>query len=129
MKISFLTLLFVAFSNIFFLSDVSDDIAVAIRSGNAKEISKHFSDNIDLKILDKEDIYSKAQSELIIKDFFIKHPVKTFTIVHKSASKNDAQYAIGLLETSNGKFRIYFLLKKNADKLLIQQFRIESENE
>lgn len=128
MKIYILTFLFAAFSNIF-IADISEDIAVAIRSGNAKEISKYFGDNIDLKILDKEEVYSKAQSELIIKDFFTKHPVKSFTLVHKSASKSDAQYAIGLLETSNGKFRIYFLLKKNADKLFIQQFRIESENE
>ena len=30
--------------------DVADDIALAIKAGNAKELSKHFSANIDLNI-------------------------------------------------------------------------------
>ena len=110
-------------------NDISDDIASAVRTGNSKELSKYFTDNIELKILDVEEIYSKAQAELIIKEFFSKHPVKSYTVAHKSAAKNESLFAIGTLETTNGKFRIYFLLKKTADKSLIQQFRIETENE
>jgi hypothetical protein len=110
-------------------SDIPEEIVNAIKSGNAGEISKYFSDNVDLKILDKEDVYSKSQAELIIKDFFAKHPVKNFNVIHKSASKNDSQYTIGSLETGNGKFRIYFLLKKVMDKTQVAQFRIEPDTE
>lgn len=108
-----------------------DEVADAIKTGDAGAISKHFSDNIDLKILDREDVYSKAQAELIIKDFFAKHSVKSFTLIHKSApSKGDnTQYSIGSLETYNGKFRVYFLLKKNVFKVMVSQLRIEAENE
>ena len=109
-------------------SDLNEDISNAIKSGNSKAIAAYFADNVDLKILTQEDVYSKSQAELIIKDFFSKHPVKSFKIVH-SSSKNDSQFAIGSLETSTGKFRVYFLLKKSAAKQLIQQFRIETENE
>ncbi|MBL7892364.1 MAG: DUF4783 domain-containing protein [Bacteroidia bacterium] len=108
--------------------DINDDIANAIKSGNSKTLASWFTDNVDLKVLDQEDVYSKAQAELIVKDFFTKHPVKTFSIAHKS-SKNGSQFAIGTLETTNGKYRVYFLLKKSAEKLQIQQFRIEPENE
>ncbi|MBI2269200.1 MAG: DUF4783 domain-containing protein [Bacteroidetes bacterium] len=111
-----------------FAFDINDDIANAIKAGNSKAIAAWFTDNVDLKVLDQEDVYSKAQAELIVKDFFTKHPVKSFSIAHKS-SKNDSQFAIGTLETTNGKYRIYFLLKKSAEKLQIQQFRIEPENE
>ncbi len=109
--------------------DLISDIAAVIKTGNSKEISKYFADNVDLKIIDKEDAYSKSQAELIIKDFFTKHAVKSFTLSHQSTSKGDSQFAIGTLVTANGKYRVYYLLKKFGDKQLIQQFRIEAEDE
>ncbi len=112
-----------------FTLEVIEDIANAIRSGNPKNISSYFIDNIDLKVIDQEDVYSKQQAEMILKDFFSKHPVKTFSIAHKSVEKNGSQYVIGTLETTNGKFRTYFLIKTLTGKTLIQQFKIENENE
>lgn len=118
-----------AFSSFAFRIDVIDDVASAIRSGDPKNISRYFIESIDLKIIEKEDVYSKQQAEMILRDFFTKHPVKSFTIAHKSEPKNGSQYVIGTLETSNGKFRTYFLIKPSGAQTLIQQFRIETENE
>lgn len=112
-----------------FTIDVIDDIANAIRSGNPKNISKFFIENIDLKVIEQEDVYSKQQAEMILKDFFTKHAVKSYTIAHKSQPKAGSQYVIGSLETANGKFRTYFLIKTVGTQTLIQQFRIETENE
>jgi hypothetical protein len=112
-----------------FTIDVIDDIAAAIRSGNPKNISKFFIENIDLKVIDQEDVYSKQQAEMILKDFFTKHAVKSYTIAHQSQPKAGSQYVIGTLETANGKFRTYFLIKTTGSTTLIQQFRIETENE
>ncbi|MBL7882786.1 MAG: DUF4783 domain-containing protein [Bacteroidia bacterium] len=122
--ISVVSIFFLAFS-----TDIIEDIASAIRSGNPKTISTYFIDNIDLKVIDKEDVYSKAQAEMILKNFFSKHNVKTYTIAHKSVQKNGSQYVIGTLETLNGKFRVYFLVKTVGSQTLIQQFKIEPENE
>ncbi|MCW3101605.1 MAG: hypothetical protein JWO09_45 [Bacteroidetes bacterium] len=123
-----LALFIIAFSSFAFRIDVIDDIASAIRSGNPKNISKFFIENIDLKVIDQDDVYSKQQAEMILKDFFSKHAVKSFTVAHKSEPKNGSQYVIGTLETSNGKFRTYFLIKLGAQSQ-IQLFRIETENE
>lgn len=112
-----------------FIGDVSDNIAAAIRSGNAKEVSQYFADNVDMKVLDQENIYSKAQAELILKDFFAKHAVKSFTLAHKSAPRNDSQFAIGTLTTSNGTYRVHFLMKTTGATTTIQQFRIEPSDE
>lgn len=109
--------------------DVIDNISAAIRSGNPKNLSVYFIDNIDLKVINQEDVYSKQQAEMILKDFFTKHPIKSYTIAHKSEPKNGSQYVIGTLETNNGKFRIYFLIKTTGAETLIQQFRIENGNE
>lgn len=110
-------------------ADLSDNIAAAIRTGNAKEVSKYFADNVDMKVLDQENIYSKAQAELILKDFFSKHPVKAFTLAHKSAERNDSQFAIGTLTTANGNYRVHFLMKKSASGMAIHQFRIEPSDD
>lgn len=126
---SVIVLFVIAFSSLAFKADVIDDIASAIRSGNPKNISKFFIDNIDLKVIEQEDVYSKQQAEMILKDFFTKHAVKSYTVAHKSEPKNGSQYVIGTLETMNGKFRTYFLIKTTGTQTLIQQFRIETENE
>ncbi len=130
MKIrSILLLLIVSVASSAFTLDVIDDISTAIRSGNPKNISKYFIEHIDLKVIEQEDVYSKQQAEMILKDFFNKHPVKAFTIVHKSTPKGGSQYIIGTLETTNGNFRTYFLIKTIGIETLIQQFRIETGNE
>ena len=112
------------------LLDISDDVANAVKTGNASNVAKFFSANVDFKILDKEDVYSKAQAELILKDFFSKNPIKSFSILHKGTSKNGDQFSIGTYETTAGKkFRSYFLFKKEGAGLAIQQFRFESQDE
>ena len=111
----------------FVVPDVADNVANAIRTGNASEISKYFADNVDLKVLDQENIYSKAQAELILKDFFAKHPVQEFTVIHKSQPQNEAQFAIGTLSTTNGTYRVHYLMKTAAGATLVTQFRIEPQ--
>lgn len=129
MKTKVILILIVSISAFAFGVDLIDGISTAIRSGNPKNISKYFIENIDLKVISQEDVYSKQQAEMILKDFFTKHPVKSFTVAHKSEPKGGSQYVIGTLDTGNGKFRIYFLIKTTGSQSLIQQFRIETESE
>jgi hypothetical protein len=102
-------------------------ISIAFKAGNAAELSKYLNSTVELLLLDKEDFYKKNVAEAILKDFFISYPTKDFIIRHQGA-KNDAEYAIGNLMTERGNFRVYFLLKKVDQDLLIHQIRIESEN-
>ena len=105
---------------------VPEVIINAIKTGNAKELAKYFNQNIELVILSEENVYSKTQAELIIKDFFNKNVPSEFTILHQGG-KEGAQYAIGSVKTSNGNFRIYFLLKFKKDQPFIHQLKIEKE--
>jgi hypothetical protein len=102
-------------------------ISIAFKAGNATELSKYLNSTVELLLLDKEDFYKKNVAEAILKDFFVSYPTKDFIIRHQGA-KNDAEYAIGNLITEKGDFRVYFLLKKVGQDLLIHQIRIESEN-
>jgi|ERR1017187_6265991 hypothetical protein len=109
--------------------DINDDVSAAIKTGNASNVAKFFPANIDLKVPpNKENLYSKAQAELILKDFFGKNPVKLFSIIHKSVSKNGDVSVIGSYETASGKkFRTYSLFKKEGNKLTFQQLRFDVE--
>lgn len=128
--LSILTLFMLLGSPVEPVLDISDDVAAAVKTGNAANVAKYFSSSVDMKILDKEDVYSKAQAELILKDFFTKNPIKSFAVVHKGTSKTGDQFAIGTYETSSGKkFRAYFLFKKEGTGLTIQQLRFESQDE
>ena len=129
MKVKTLILSLIITINALYAKDVVSDIETAIKTGSSSALSTYFADNISLKVLDKEDTYSKSQAELILKDFFAKHPIKSFALSHESITKGDSQYALGILITTTGKYRIYYLLKKTGNKQQIQQFRIETENE
>jgi hypothetical protein len=108
--------------------DIYDEIANAIRSGDSKQIASYFSNNIDLTILNQEDVYSKAQAELIVKDFLSKNSPKSFSILHKGSSKEGTIYAIGNLSTMNGKtFRVSFFVKMTSGKYMLQELRFETQ--
>ncbi|MFO8234853.1 MAG: DUF4783 domain-containing protein [Bacteroidales bacterium] len=108
--------------------EIPGDIAIAFKVGTAKELSRFFNENLELSVLENDDIYSRSQAERIMDDFFKEYTPKNFEFIHEGG-KQDAKYAIGKLETFNGTFRVYLLLKKEKEKLLIHQLRIEKENE
>jgi hypothetical protein len=112
-----------------FQEKIPNDIIVSFETGNAKILSGYFNQNVELVVLDNDNVYSKAQAQQIVNNFFNNFsPVKdkAFTIIHDSG-KADAKSVIGKLKTDKGDFRIYFLLKKSGDKEYIHQLRIEKQ--
>jgi Domain of unknown function (DUF4783) len=105
--------------------EVSDEIVTALKAGKASELVKYFDEKVALKIINQEDVLSKAQAEANLKHFFGKYTVKTFTSSHVSSMNKQSQYITGTLETSGGKFRVSILIRHN----LVSQFRIEPDNE
>jgi hypothetical protein len=105
---------------------IPEGISVAIRAGNAAELSKYLNSTVEVLLLQKEDFYRKNVAETILRDFFNEYKTRNFTIRHQG-SRNDAQYAIGNLVTEKGNFRVYFLLKTVGREQLIHQIRIESD--
>ncbi len=120
---------------LFFLSgymlpqhDPTNKIITLLKAGNTKALSTHFTTKIDLAVPGTDDVYSRAQAELILKKFFIKNQPSEVTIVHQGTSKLGIQYRIGSLKTSTGEYRLSFNMKKDTDKFYIQQFRIEEND-
>ena len=107
---------------------IPEGIVLSIKAGNAEELIKHFHNNVELIILDKEDVYSKSQAEQILRKFFIDHNPLGFKIIFEGGKEN-SRYAIGSLTTKETTYRVYILIKKQDGEPLIHQLRIEEEDE
>lgn len=123
MKLLFITLISL-FSFSFSLQDITDEVANALKQGNTAELVKSFSEKISIKVLNQEDLLSKAQAQAVIEDFFSKHKVKGYQTSHTSIVNGNQQFITGTLDTNNRKFRISILVRGNV----ISQFRIEHDN-
>ena len=100
------------------------DIVLSFEAGNAAELAKHFHTNVELIILEEEDVYSRSQAEQIIRKFFSEHKPSAFKVIFEGEK---SRYAICSLETSKARYRVYILMKKQDNKPLIHQLRIEEE--
>lgn len=99
----------------------NNNISLTLRSGNAKELSKYFVENIELAIIEKEGVYSKSQAQIILNDFFTKYIPNSFNILHQGKVNDKEKYFIGSLVTDKKKFRVYYYLIKKGDKYLIRE--------
>ncbi|QIL38410.1 DUF4783 domain-containing protein [Pedobacter sp. HDW13] len=106
-------------------ADIIDDLSSYFKAGNAKEIAKNFASTIELIIVDEEDVYSKAQGEQILRDFFIKHPPTKTSIFHKINTNPNYRFGVVILSTPKETFRVSITMKKFNTAFSITELRIE----
>lgn len=109
--------------------DIVDDLTAYLLASNTREISKHFASTVELIILNEEDVYSKVQAEIILKDFLYKHKPLTAKVVHRLDSNPSYRLAVIELATENGNFRTTISLKDTGGRFLITEMRIEFDKE
>lgn len=101
-----------------------DDIAYAIRLGNAGELSRYLDNRVDICLPDKSNNYSKIQAEMIIRDFFSTNEVRNF-VVRKTGVTGGSQYCVGVLQTRNGDYRTTLIIRQKGDRELLQELRFQ----
>lgn len=105
---------------------IPEEIIQSLKTGNARVLSTYFNQNVELVVPDSDNVYSRAQAQLIVGNFFSNYPPQSFTVKHHGG-KEGSQYVIGNLGTKKGAFRVYILLKKDEGKDYIHQLRIEKQ--
>jgi hypothetical protein len=101
-----------------------DEVVAALRKGDAAQLSKYLDGRVDISLPGKSDNYSKSQAQMILKDFFTSHEVKSFQVKHKG-EQNGSQFCIGLLQTRNGNYRTKFYMKQKGEQLVVQELGFE----
>lgn len=105
-----------------------EDMVNYVRNGDVASMSKYFEDIVTITLNSNQSAYSKTQAEMILKDFFAKNVVKEFVVMQNgTAPNNNSRYAIGNLNTSNGTYQLYILLKLSKDNatFLLHEIRFE----
>ena len=118
--------LFFAGANI--QGDIIADVRDAIKTGSSREIAKFLNTKVDMTIDKTLNSYSKAQSELVLKDFFKRNPPSGFTIIHQGTSKTGhGPYFLGDYISQGNTFRIFVLMRKVGDQFLVYQIDFTKE--
>ena len=110
-------------------TDIVNELAEHLKNANFREISRHFASTVEMIILSEEDIYSKAQAEIILKDFLSKHKPESAKVIHRLESNPSYRFAVIELKTENGHFRTTMSLNDTAGQFLITELRIELQKE
>lgn len=110
------------------ITQIPNDLMHALSAGNSKKIAKYFNSNVELKIFDNENIYSKQQAQLILEDFFKNNEITDFKIIHQG-NQGKMQFAIGkFFIAKKQKYMVHFLIQNTNNKLYITRFTIEKNN-
>jgi Domain of unknown function (DUF4783) len=102
-----------------------DDVINALKTGNAKELSKYVDDNIVINLPERSDSYSRAQAIMVLQDFFTNNGVKGFELQFKGEN-GGSQFCIGKLITRSGSYRTTVFMKTNDGKQLVKEIRFQS---
>jgi hypothetical protein len=105
---------------------VFEQVSAALSKGDANALSTHFATSVEVTLPTGDQTYSSQQATFVLKDFFAKHPVKGFSILHKGNS-GATWYATGTYSSSAGVFDANIFVKKTAEKFQITQIRFEAE--
>jgi hypothetical protein len=102
-----------------------DSIINALKTGNAEQVAGSFDSFIDLKLPDKDETKNmgKNQASIAFTNFFKENSIKGFELSSKREMGETMQLTGKLQNTAKG-FGITIRLKKQGDKLLITNVRI-----
>ncbi len=117
--ITFLTLLLIT-TLLNAQENIINDVSAALKSGYVDAIENNSADNITLKIINNQNDYPKSEATKQLKKFFKKNKPNSYNILHKG-NKGNSTFVIGNLQTTNGDYRIFYLITDNK----IQQIKIE----
>ena len=112
-------------SSFTFFSSI-EEVITAMKAGNSTDIARFFDNTVEINTPDKSNSYSKSQGELVLRDFFTTHVVKSFIVNHKGENSN-SQFCIGTLVTKNGTYRTTIYIKLKGDKQLLQTITFEKQ--
>lgn len=108
-------------------ADVVSDVRETIKAGSAKELAKYLHQNVDIELSGKKETYSKAQAEIILRDFFKANVPSDFTILHKGQSKSGQPFAIGQYKSGADNYRVFMKIKLVGEQQLIHEISFSKE--
>lgn len=84
----------------------------ALKASNSRELAKYLHDRLEIKLDNERKEYSANQAEIVLKQFFQKHPSDATEIIHQGNSPGGIIYAIGNYTSGTSSYRVVLRAKK-----------------
>jgi hypothetical protein len=107
--------------------DIVSQVKETIKAGSAKELAKYLHQSVDINVEGKQENYSKAQAEFVLRDFFKTHAPSDFSIIHQGSSKSGQPFAIGQYKSNAENYRVFMKIKTVNDQPLIHEISFSKE--
>ena len=128
MRTAILVFYFLSLSVVVFAqAEIFNPMKDAIKLGDATALVKTFAQSVDINVEGNINTYSKAQSEFVIKEFFKKHSITDFSIVHTGSSKGGLQFAIGSYVSANDRYNVLIRVRLVGDIYLVHEISFVKE--
>lgn len=96
-----------------------DPIISALESGSSNELAKFFDNSIALNINGQQGDYSKIQAELVLKDFFKKHPSQGFSLLYQKENQGTVSTYIGEYASTPSNFKVFIKVSQATNSYRI----------
>lgn len=123
MNIIFTSLLSLIFMIAAIMSIPFDEIEKAFEKSDAEKIMSLGKSKVLISIDGAEGVYSKSQGTQVLKNFFKKHPPKSFNFDFKGKESGATSFAVGKYFSDNV-FRVSIKLKKQKEEFAIESIAI-----
>jgi hypothetical protein len=109
------------------MDDPLDRTVNFLKQGNLTELYKTLAPNVDISIADSQDTYTKEKAQGVLNAFFAKNQPVGAKLVHKLNSNPDLLYAVIILSTKGGNYRVAFSVKNNKGVFQLSELSILEE--
>ena len=128
-KIVFISLTLLFSVAAFAITDASATlIKSAITSSDINKIEVLFSESCNVSMFGENKKFSKAQTIEKLSKFLAENPVKNYKVIHKGINDRNS-FLIVTFNSGNKSYRIHILAYQKEKKDIINQIRIENNNE
>lgn len=108
-------------------SEIFNPMRDAIKANDAGGLVKSFAQSVDINLEGNINTYSRAQSEFVLKEFFRKHPVNDFSIVHVGSSKGGLQFCIGKYVSGSDSYNVLMRVRQVGTENLVHEISFVKE--
>ena len=113
-----------AFSQTSTYNVVDKQISVALTSGGADDITRHFGQLTIMSLLGSRNACSKTHCTVILADFLAKFPNRTFS-VDRAGPSGTGYFTIGTLRSGSSSYRVYYSMRQEGGDVVLQELRVE----
>ena len=107
--------------------EVFNPMKNALKAGDASALARQFNQQVEVTINGNQSSYSKAQAEIVIRDFFRDNPPSDFAIMHTGSSKGGLQFAIGKYTAGKTHYSVLMRVKESGTAKLIHEISFVKE--